>query len=66
MFKILITLFSICLITISCANKETEDEVSSGFPVLSYSAEISETLNLDPANIVIDLPKEYIIGHNIF
>ena len=59
MFKILITLFAICLITISCANKETEDEVSSGFPVLSYSAEISETLNLDPANIAIDLPKEY-------
>ena len=51
-------IFFICLLIIACAKNNNEDEFSSGFPVLSYSAEISETLNLDPSNIILDQPKE--------
>ena len=43
---------------ISCSGKEETNETASGFPVLSYSAEISETLNLDPGDILINEPKE--------
>lgn len=45
---------------ISCSSNEEINETASGFPVLSYSAEISETLNLDPSNIAIDQPKEIV------
>ena len=45
---------------ISCSSNEEINETASGFPVLSYSAEISETLNLDPSNIVIDQPREIV------
>ena len=43
---------------ISCSGNEEINETASGFPVLSYSAEISETLNLDPGDILINEPKE--------
>ncbi len=43
---------------ISCSGNEEISETASGFPVLSYSAEISETLNLDPGDIRINEPKE--------
>lgn len=58
MSKNFLAIFAIYLFFVSCSNKNTEDEASKGFPVLSYSAEISETLNLDPGNIKIDQPKE--------
>lgn len=51
-------IFFICLLIIACEKNNNEDELSSGFPVLSYSAEISETLNLDPSNIILEQPKE--------
>ena len=50
-------LFFIVFITSCTGNKENvvkEDR----FPVLSYNAEISETLNLNTANIRIDSPKK--------
>ncbi len=53
---IILILFSLFL---ACSSNEIE-EVSSGFPVLSYDAEISETLNLDISNITIDTPKQYL------
>ena len=43
---------------ISCSGNEEGNETASGFPVLSYSAEISETLNLDPSDMLINEPKE--------
>ena len=55
---VFILIITICLFIISCSNKETNDTENTGFSVLSYSAEISETLNLDPSNINIDQPKE--------
>tara|TARA_A100001388_G_scaffold273403_1_gene255247 strand:- start:5837 stop:7135 length:1299 start_codon:yes stop_codon:yes gene_type:complete len=58
MLKNFILIITICLFIISCSNKETNDTENTGFSVLSYSAEISETLNLDPSNINIDQPKE--------
>ena len=45
---------------------EEISETASGFPVLSYSAEISETLNLDPGDIRINEPKEVNFGLSIF
>ena len=41
-------------------------KLPSGFPVLSYSAEISETLNLDPGDILINESKEVNFGLKIF
>lgn len=58
MIKNIITILITSLLFFSCSDKQSNNEVSSGFPVLSYNAEISETLNLDPSNIVIDQPKE--------
>ena len=58
MLKNFILVITICLFIISCSNKETNDTENTGFSVLSYSAEISETLNLDTSNINIDQPKE--------
>ena len=54
---IIFFLFSILL---SCTKKNEIEETISGFPVLSYDAEISETLTLDPSNIIIDIPKKNI------
>ena len=58
MLKTYTILFLICFFIFSCSNQEIDESISSGFPVLSYSAEISETLNLDPSAIVIDEPKQ--------
>ena len=43
---------------ISCAKTPSEEVSQAGFNVLSYDAKISETLNLNTENIVIDKPKE--------
>ena len=58
MLKKIIIYIVLCLSVYSCSNNEGDDEISTGFPVLSYSAEISETLNLDISNIIIDQPKK--------
>lgn len=58
MIKNIISILITSLLFFSCSDKQSNNEVSSGFPVLSYNAEISETLNLDPSNIVIDQSKE--------
>ena len=50
--------FVIFFILVSCAKENVEEVVSSGFPVLSYNSEISETLTLDKNNIKIDPPRE--------
>ena len=57
MFSRLIILLLSCLL-LSCSKSDKIEETSNSFPVLSYNAEISETLNLDPSNIIIDSPKE--------
>ena len=48
-------IFLISLIVSSCNNKETItiDDGSESFPVLSYDAEIFETLSLDKSEITI-------------
>ncbi len=53
-------LFLISLIVSSCNNKETvtTDGASESFPVLSYDAEIFETLSLDKSEITITDTKE--------
>ena len=52
--------FLISLIVSSCNNKETitTDGDSESFPVLSYDAEIFETLSLDKSEITITDTKE--------
>ena len=52
--------FLISLIVSSCNNKETikTDVASESFPVLSYDAEIFETLSLDKSEITITDTKE--------
>ena len=54
----LIFLFS--LIVSSCNNKETAtiDDISDSFPVLSYDAEIFETLSLDKSEITVSDTRE--------
>ena len=54
-FKLII-IFSI--LTLSCSKDEIITSNSNSFPVLSYNAEISETLNLDKSRIIIDKPKQ--------
>ena len=53
-------IFLISLIVSSCNNKETIiiDNTSESFPVLSYDAEISETLSLDDSQITIKETRE--------
>ncbi len=58
MFRNFFIILLILLISYSCTKNEIIDDVSSGFPVLSYDAEISETLNLDQSKIRLDQPKE--------
>ena len=51
-------LLLIIIITfISCARDVQKVDRGSSFPVLTYNAEISETLNLDLTNIYIDNTK---------
>ncbi len=54
-YSILLIIF---ILVISCSKKESIENKNTGFPVLSYNAEISESLDLDPSNIKIDQPKE--------
>ena len=49
-FKLII-IFSI--LTISCSKDEIITSNSNSFPVLSYNAEISETLNLDKEELLL-------------
>ena len=58
MFNKSYILLFISFFLISCSGNEEVNEATSGFPVLSYSAEISETLNLDTGDILINQPKE--------
>ncbi len=58
MFNKFSIFFSLILLAVSCSNEEVNNKTNSGFPVLSYSAEISPALNLDQNNIIIDQPKE--------
>jgi len=58
MFNKSYILLFISFFLISCSGNEEVNEATSGFPVLSYSAEISETLNLDTEDILINQPKE--------
>ena len=51
---------------ISCSGNDEINETASGFPVLSYSAEISETLNLDPGDIIINEQKEVPLDKLVF
>ena len=53
-------IFLISVIVSSCNNKETTtiDDASESFPVLSYDAEIFETLSLDKSEITIKDTKE--------
>ena len=60
MNKSIITFFLISCLFACSKNIENEDLIE-GFPVLSYDAEISETLILDQSNIIIDAPKANII-----
>ena len=55
--KYFYALFLIVFITSCVSNRENVDK-EDRFPVLSYNAEISETLNLNTANIRIDSPKK--------
>mgnify|MGYP001173071993 CR=1 FL=1 len=57
MFHKVFIVLIIFLFLVSCVEKEIIEAESEGFPVLSYSAEISETLNLDLNKINIDEPK---------
>ena len=58
--KITYLIFLISLIVSSCNNKETItiDDASESFPVLSYDAEIFETLSLDKSAITIEDTRE--------
>tara|TARA_Y100000768_G_scaffold250241_1_gene190080 strand:- start:49 stop:1350 length:1302 start_codon:yes stop_codon:yes gene_type:complete len=55
-------IFLISLIVLSCNNKETITlkDTSETFPVLSYDAEIFETLSLDKSNIKITDTREVV------
>ena len=65
MNKSIITFFLIsCLF--ACSKNIENEELIEGFPVLSYDAEISETLILDQSNIIIDAPKANIFWSQHF
>ncbi len=50
----------------SCSKKVEVQKSETSFPILSYDAEISETLNLDNSNIVIDPARENIFWSQHF
>ena len=58
MIKNIFTILLLCIFVISCTTNEVVDKPNDRFPVLSYSAEISETLNIDLDKINIDKPEE--------
>ncbi len=51
-------LFITSIILISCSKNDEIQDNNRSFPILSYDAEISETLNLDTSNIAIDPARE--------
>ena len=53
-----IIIFISSLFLLACSKNNEIKENNQSFPVLSYDAEISETLNLDPSNILVDEPRE--------
>ena len=59
MIKKFISIFIIGIIFISCSKEEIIDKNNDRLPVLSYDAEISETLSLDINNIILDEPKNF-------
>ena len=59
MISRLILILFFCLFFLSCSKNNNIEDTNKGVPILSYDAEVSETLNLDTANIVIDPSKEY-------
>ncbi|MDC3163518.1 PQQ-like beta-propeller repeat protein [Pelagibacteraceae bacterium] len=54
LYIILLSIFVI----FSCAKNEIIEKDSNSFPILSYDAEISETLDLNKEDIIIDPAKE--------
>ena len=58
-------LFITSIILISCSKNDEIQDNNRSFPILSYDAEISETLNLDTSNIAIE-QQEKIFGLSIF
>ena len=58
MIKNIFTILLLYIFVISCTTNEVVDKPNDRFPVLSYSAEISETLNIDLDKINIDKPEE--------
>ena len=66
MHKHHISLFAVFLLLIACSTNEVVENTSTGVPVLSYNAELSETLNLDASEIIIDDPKEVVFWSQHF
>ena len=58
MIKKITKFLLVILIISSCTKIDNFEDENIGFPVLSYDAQISETLNLDLSNVKIDPPKE--------
>ena len=58
MRNILYCIFLLTLILLSCTKSESVEENLNSFSILSYNSEISETLNLNIENIIIDPPRE--------
>tara|TARA_Y100000816_G_scaffold281825_1_gene256776 strand:+ start:1410 stop:2708 length:1299 start_codon:yes stop_codon:yes gene_type:complete len=58
MIKKITKFLLVILIISSCTKIDNLEDENIGFPVLSYDAQISETLNLDLSNVKIDPPKE--------
>ena len=61
-------IFFVSLIISSCNNKETitSEDISVSFPVLSYDAEIFESLSLDKSNISISDTREVMYWYKNF
>tara|TARA_Y100000591_G_C21804243_1_gene683856 strand:+ start:120 stop:1421 length:1302 start_codon:yes stop_codon:yes gene_type:complete len=61
-------IFFVSLIISSCNNKETitSEDISVSFPVLSYDAEIFESLSLDKSNISISDTREVMYWYKSF
>ena len=58
--NIFLILFFISITFLKCASKEAIEKVNEDtFEVLTYSAELSETITLDISDIVLGKSKEY-------